>query len=147
MVSSPMVICPSCIASSRALWTLAGARLISSASRTLVTIGPGPDVEGAGRRAVDLRAGQVGGEQVGGELDPAEGEVEGPRQGADGPGLGQAGDPLDQDVAPRQQRDDQPLQQWPLADDGGLEPLDQVREPRPAASVGIGEGPSADMNQ
>ena len=89
----------------------------------------GPDVERPGRRAVDLRAGQVGREQVGGELDPPEREVERLGQGADGPGLGQAGDALDQDVPAGQQGDDQPLEQRALADDRGLEPVDQAREP------------------
>ena len=63
----------------------------------------GADVERAGGGAVDLGAGQVGGEQVGGELDPPEGEVEGLGQGPDGPGLGQAGHALDQDVPAGQQ--------------------------------------------
>ena len=35
------VTCPSCIASSRAAWVLGGVRLISSASRSPVKIGPG----------------------------------------------------------------------------------------------------------
>ena len=39
-LSSPMVTCRSCMASSSALCTLAGARLISSASSRLVKIGP-----------------------------------------------------------------------------------------------------------
>ena len=97
---------------------------------------PGPDVERAGRGPVDLGPGQVGREQVGGELDAAEGEVERPGQGADGPGLGQPGDPLDQDVAPRQQGDDQALEQGALADDGGLEPVDQLAK----ASARVGAG-------
>ena len=39
-VSRPMVTCCSCMTSSSALCTLAGARLISSASRRLVNTGP-----------------------------------------------------------------------------------------------------------
>jgi len=39
-VSPPIVTCHSCIASSRADCTFAGARLISSARRKLVKIGP-----------------------------------------------------------------------------------------------------------
>ena len=39
-VSRPIVTCSSCIASSNALCTLAGARLISSASSRLVNTGP-----------------------------------------------------------------------------------------------------------
>lgn len=37
---SPIVTCFSCIASRRADWTLAGARLISSARMRLLNIGP-----------------------------------------------------------------------------------------------------------
>ena len=40
IVSRPMVTCRSCMTSSRALCTLAGARLISSASSRLVKTGP-----------------------------------------------------------------------------------------------------------
>ncbi len=39
-VSRPIVTCRSCMTSSRALWTLAGARLISSASSRFVNTGP-----------------------------------------------------------------------------------------------------------
>ena len=39
-VSPPMVTCFSCITSSSALWTFAGARLISSARRRLAKTGP-----------------------------------------------------------------------------------------------------------
>ena len=105
-----------------------------------MTIGPGRTSNVAGRGPVDLGPGQVGGEQVGGELDPAEGQVEGLGQGADGPGLRQAGHALDQDVPAGQQGDDQPLEQRPLADDGGFEAVDQVGQVRDsAASSGDGD--------
>ena len=56
------------------------------------------------------------------------GQVEGLGQGADGPGLGQAGDALDQDVAAGQEGDDQPLEQRPLADDQAFHPLDEAEQ-------------------
>ena len=89
---------------------------------------PGPDVESPGRRSVDLGAGEVGREQVGGELDSPEGEVEGAGECPDRSGLGQPGNALDQDVAARQKGDDQPFQQRALADDLALEATDQVVE-------------------
>ena len=85
----------------------------------------GADVERPGGGPVDLGAGQVGGKQVGGELDPAEREVEGLGQGPHRSGLGEAGHAFDQNVAAGQERDHQPFEQGPLADDQGLHPLDE----------------------
>ena len=108
---------PSCIASSRALDLGRGAvDLVGQQDAGDDRAGPG--VEGAGRRAVDLRAGQVGREQVGGELDRGGRAGRGPGQGAHGPGLGQAGDALDQDVAAGQQATTRRSIKRPLADDG-----------------------------
>jgi hypothetical protein len=67
-----MVTCRSCMASSRALWTLAGARLISSARTRLAKIGPRWARELAGLRLEDHRADDVAGQQVGRELDALE---------------------------------------------------------------------------
>ena len=65
----PIVTCFSCIASSSAACTLAGARLISSARTMLAKIGPFLTDELPGRLVVDLRADDVGRQQVGRELD------------------------------------------------------------------------------
>ena len=98
----------------------------------------GANVERAGRGAIDLRAGQVGGQQVGGELDAAERQVEGLGQGTDRPRLGQAGHAFDQDVAAGQERDHQPFQQGPLADDQVFHPLDEQVVPAGTASLEAG---------
>ena len=71
----------------------------------------GSDVERAGGGPIDLRSGQVGGKQVGGELDAAEGQGQGLGKCPDGPGFGQAGNTFDQDMPPGEERDDQPLKQ------------------------------------
>ena len=82
----------------------------------------------------DLGAGDVRGHQVGGELDPVEGQVEGVGQGADHQRLGQAGHADQQAVPAREDRDQQFLEDGVLADDDlahlalqaverGLEPL------------------------
>ena len=68
-------------------------------------------------RTVDQRADDVGGQQVGRELDAMEGGLDRGRQGADGQGLGQAGHAFEQDVAVGQQPDQQPVHQLLLADD------------------------------
>ncbi len=86
---------------------------------------PGAHVEGAGGGPVDLGAGQIGGEQVGRELDAAKREVERLGQGADGPGLGQAGHALDEHVTAGQECDHQPFQKHPLTDDEGFHALDE----------------------
>ena len=67
-----MLTCRSAIASSSADCTLAGARLISSASTRLAKIGPELGVERLGRRPPDPGADDVGRHQVGGELQPGE---------------------------------------------------------------------------
>ncbi len=74
-------------------------------------------VELAGFLVVDPRAHQVGGHQVGGELDALELAADGLGQGFDRHGFGQAGHAFDQDMAARQQGDDQALQQVILPDD------------------------------
>ena len=86
---------------------------------------PGANVKSAGGGTVDLRSGQVGGEQVGGELDAAKREVECLGQGTDRPRLGEARHALDQDVAAGQERDHQPFQQGPLSDHQVFHPLDE----------------------
>ena len=67
-----MVTCRSCITSSRALCTLAGARLISSASSEVGEHRPERDLELAVALVVDAGADEVGGHEVGRELDALE---------------------------------------------------------------------------
>ena len=59
----------SSIASSSADWVFGDARLISSASTTLAKIATGPELELVGGAVPHRHAGDVGGQQVGGELD------------------------------------------------------------------------------
>ena len=79
--------------------------------------GAAPGGESAGLRIIHLRADQVGREQVRGELEAGELDVEGRSQGLDGEGLGQARDAFQQHVAIGQEADDQPFDQIILADD------------------------------
>ncbi len=69
---SPIVTCRSCIASSSALCTLAGARLISSARTRFAKIGPSLLDELALLLVVDDGADDVGRQEVGRELDARE---------------------------------------------------------------------------
>ena len=114
-VSRPMVTWRSCIASSRALWTLAGARLISSASTRLAKIGPSDTSNSPDLLVVDPRADDVGRHQVGRELDPLELDAERVGERLHGERLGQAGHALDEQMAAGHQGDDHPLEQHVLA--------------------------------
>jgi hypothetical protein len=111
--------------SSSALWTLAGARLISSASSRFAKTGPA-SCEVTGLLVVDARPDEVRRHEVGRELDALELATDGLGQGPDRHRLGEARDALDEDVAPREERDDQPLEQVILTDD---DLLDLVQEP------------------
>ncbi|MNM52338.1 hypothetical protein D3C81_634150 [compost metagenome] len=71
--------------------------------------------EAAGFRAVDFGAGDVGREQVGGELDAMELRFDAFGELFDGLGLGQARRAFDQHVAVGQEHDQQPLDQFLLA--------------------------------
>src|SRR5262249_34985986 len=75
------------------------------------------DGELAGPRVVDLCADDVGGQQVGRELDALEGELQAVSQRADGERFGEAGDALEQDVAASEQADEEPVDHDALADD------------------------------
>src|SRR4051794_36374979 len=119
-----MVTCCSCITSSRADWTLAGARLISSARRKLQKTGPS-SVSKVPRSTVDPDADEVAGHEVRGELDPAERGVEDVGQGLDRQGLGEARNALEEEMAARQQGDEDPLEHGVLADD---DPADLVQD-------------------
>ena len=80
-VSLPMVTCRSCIASSNTLWTLAGARLISSARIRLAKIGPRETSKLPHLLVVNPGADDVGWHQVGRELDALELDAQGVRKG------------------------------------------------------------------
>ena len=87
------------------------------------------DVKCAGRRPVDLGARQIRRQQVRGELDPPERQIESLRESSYGPGLGQAGDALDQDMTAGQESDHESIEQGSLTDDHVLKSLDQSLQP------------------
>ena len=113
----PIVTCCSCIASSSAACTLAGARLISSARMMFAKIGPFLTLNVLRLLVVDLRADHVGRQQVGRELDARERRVDDLGERAHRERLGEAGHALEQDVAAGEQADEQPLDHRVLADD------------------------------
>ena len=75
------------------------------------------DREVAASLVVDHGADQVGGQQVGGELDAVESARDGRREGPHRQGLGQPGNSLEQDVAIGEEPDEQALDHGMLADD------------------------------
>ncbi len=77
--------------------------------------------EAAGFRTIDLGAGDVGRQQVGGELDTVELRLDAFGQFLDGFGLGQARRAFDQHVAVGEQYDQQAIDQLLLAQDLGGE--------------------------
>ena len=89
----------SAMASSRADCVLGEARLISSPSTMLAKIGAGPELEAPVAAVPDGDADDVGGQQVGRELDPAERAVDRAGQGLGQARLADAGHVLDQQVA------------------------------------------------
>ena len=88
--------------------------------------GPRAELELLGLLVVDREAGDVGGQQVGRELDAPEAAAEaaGERLGQDG--LAGAGDVLDQQVALAQQRDERQADLVMLADDDALDVGDDL---------------------
>ena len=84
----------------------------------------GPEV--ARLLVVDAGPDEVGRDEVRRELDPLELAADRLGQGPDGHRLGQARHALDEDVAARQQRHDEALEQVVLADD---DLLDLVQQP------------------
>ena len=138
-VSLPIVTWRSCITSSSADCTFAGARLISSASRKLQKTGPSSVSKRALRRAVDARADEVGGDEVGRELDALEGAAEHLGDGLDRQRLGEAGDALDQQVPAGEQADEHALEHLVLAGDHALDledgALDDSRSARPPTAL------------
>ena len=120
-VSPPIVTWRSCITSSSADCTLAGARLISSASRKLQKHRAELGVERAGVRAVDARADEIGRHEVGRELHAAEGAAEHLRGRLDRQRLGEPGDALEQEVAAGEQADEHALEHRVLTCDDALD--------------------------
>ena len=106
--------------SSSADCTLAGARLISSASRRLANTGPSSVRNVPSPGCQMRRADEVGRHEVGGELDAAEAAAEDGGERAHGQRLGEAGHALEQHVAAGEQRDEQALEHRVLADDDAL---------------------------
>ena len=125
-----MVTCRSSMASSKAACTLAGARLISSASTRLPKIGPWLELEAplAAFVVIHLGAGDVGGQEVGGELDTAKLGLEVAGEAFDGTRFGQAGQTFEQQVAVRQQCQQQALDDLLLADDRFSHALFQLED-------------------
>ena len=123
-----METCFSAISSSIAACTLAGARLISSASTKLTKIGPELDVEALLAGLVDPGADDVGRHQVRGELEPGEVTADHGGEAAHGQRLGHAGHALEQDVTLGQQADHQLLDHVLLADDHPLDLGDRLPE-------------------
>ena len=75
------------------------------------------DVKLLGLLIEDHGPDQVGGQEIGGELDPGKRGVDDLGQGAHGEGLGQPGNALQQDVSPGQQSHEEPLDHRILPDD------------------------------
>ncbi|MNM98912.1 hypothetical protein D3C81_1114560 [compost metagenome] len=84
--------------------------------------------EGAVLRTVDLGAGDVRREQVGGELDAVELGLQAFRQVLDGLGLGQPGRTLHQQVTVGEERDEQTLDELFLAENLAGEKLSQRKK-------------------
>ena len=128
-VSLPIVTFRSCIASSRADCTFGAARLISSASSRLVKIGPLLTRNSLVRWSRISEPEDVRGQQVDGELDAGEGEVDRLGQARDEQRLGQPRHALEQQVAAGEQRDQDALDDDVLPDDDGADPrADAVEE-------------------
>jgi hypothetical protein len=80
--------------------------------------GPGSELELAGLGVVDERSGDVAGHEIGRELHPRRLERHRVSEGADEERLGDPRHPLEQDVALREQGDDQTGHRAVLRDDG-----------------------------
>ena len=86
-------------------------------------------------RAPDFRTGQIGRQQVRGELDAGEIGIQARSQGADSHGLGQAGSTFHQQMAVGQQGNQQAFHQARLAHDGFRQPVTQSNESLVQAGV------------
>src|SRR4051812_236628 len=115
-----MVTWCSCMTSSSADCTFAGARLISSASSRFANTGPS-SVRNVPSPGCQMRVPtRSAGTRSGVKLDAAERAAEHRRERANGQRLGEAGDALEQHVAAGEQRDEQALEHRVLADDDAL---------------------------
>ena len=89
-------------------------------------IGPGAELEVAVALVPDRRAGHVGRQQVGRELDAAEAEPARLGEGARGQRLREPRHVLEQDVAVGEQAEQDQLELLALADDGALDLVDEA---------------------
>ena len=89
----------SAMASRRADWVLGVARLISSARTSWGGDGAGAEAEFAGGLVIDGDAGDIAGQQVGGELDTGEGAADGEGDGTGEHSFADTGDILYQNMA------------------------------------------------
>ena len=105
-----MVTCRSSIASSRADCVLAGARLISSPSRTLVKTGPRLQVKWCWLQVENVGADDVGGHEVGRELHPLELGLQGRGERVRHQRLGDARHAFQQHMPVGQQRHQQQIE-------------------------------------
>ncbi len=136
----PLVTVRSCMASSSADWVLGVARLISSASTRLAKIGPGWKRRVLRAALVGLddhAADDVGGHQVGGELDARVFQLQSARESAQQRGLAQSRHAFEQHVAAGQQADQHAFDDVVLAYDDfgdfaahGVEPVHSELECR-----------------
>jgi len=79
--------------------------------------GPALEFELPGLRSVDFRTGEIGRQQIRGELHTMEVRFNASGKFLDGGGLGQSGRALDQQVSIGKQRNQQAIDQGLLADD------------------------------
>ena len=84
--------------------------------------------EVAGLGVVDQRPEQIGGQQIGRELDALESDLDGLRERRDGQSLGESGDAFDQDVIVRQQCQQEPVDHLALAHDDPCDLLSKARQ-------------------
>ena len=105
-VCESTVTCRSSIASSNADCVLGDARLISSASTTLANTPPGRNSKSLRVAVPDRHAGDVGGQEVGGELHAAPRTTDRTRDRLGERGLADAGNVFDQQVTFGEQADE-----------------------------------------
>ena len=120
----PTVTRRSCIAWRSAACVFGGVRLISSARIRLWKIGPGEEAHAPVDDALvvlvllqDVGAGDVGGQEVGRELDAAERQIERLRERRDEQRLGEARHADEERVAAREERDEHEVDDLLLPDD------------------------------
>ncbi len=119
-VTVPLVTVRSCMASSSADWVLGVARLISSASTRFAKTGPGLETQHLMSAIVgfhDHAADDVGGHQIGGELDARIAQAERARESPQQGGLAKTGHALQQHVTAGEQADEHAVDDTLLPDD------------------------------